>query len=172
MCGVGWSAAELDTLQALLFDKSDAWRRDGCSMEQVTWPDVQHVFRTALCRAKGLVVKYWSEADDEMYPVLNSRNRLRFKIEKSKIDDQVKVRPCGISEQPKPIWKKAPPGLQSGQNAAVCEVQRSGRTARDRAGCCRKGPYYASQPRPPPEARVAAPWPSRRHDSAVSSDER
>ena len=79
---VGWGEAELSTLEVLLFDKSDAWRRAGCTHEQVTWPDVTHVFRTALCRARGVAVTYWTDEDEELYPALSKKNRLRFRITK------------------------------------------------------------------------------------------
>ena len=82
---VGWSDTELSTLEVLLFDKSDAWRRAGCTAEQVIWPDLAHVFRTAMCRAKGLAATYWSEEADTTYPVLSKKNRLRFRIHKHEL---------------------------------------------------------------------------------------
>jgi len=73
----GWNELELEMLQVLLFDKSDAWRRTGCTEHEVDWSDLQHVLRTVLCRAKGVVVEFWSSADDELYPVLNPQVQLR-----------------------------------------------------------------------------------------------
>ena len=87
---LGWSVSEVEELQALMFDKSDAWGREGCTAEQVTWSDVQHVFRTAWSRTKGLVVaEGWSEVDEEMFPVLRKKNRLQYRIQRHSIRERV-----------------------------------------------------------------------------------
>lgn len=73
-------------MRALMFDKSDAWGREDCTSEQVTWSDVKHTFRTAWSRAKGLVVlEGWSETDDALFSVMTKNNRLQYRIEKQSI---------------------------------------------------------------------------------------
>ena len=83
---LGWSESEVAEMRALMFDKSDAWGREGFEAEQVTWSDVMHTFRTAWSRSKGLVVaEGWSEDDDALFTVMTKKNRLQYRIEKQSI---------------------------------------------------------------------------------------
>ena len=62
-------------LATALFDGSG---RRGCNRDEVTWPDVQRIFRTALCEILG--VKAWSKELGKTYPPLDTIITLRLKV--------------------------------------------------------------------------------------------
>jgi len=84
----GWSHSDISIFEEALFNNSERHRRrSGCHKGEVTWPDLQQVFREAHCAKKG--VKEWVDENPgapEAHP-LNKRVRLRLAIERRKIKD-------------------------------------------------------------------------------------
>ena len=80
---VGWGAADIAAIDCALFQPTGQ-RRSGCSRSSVTWPDVQAVFREALCEALG--TQAWTDALDDKYPPLHRKVRLSLRVERYDIE--------------------------------------------------------------------------------------
>jgi len=83
LMGVGWSAEDIEAMETALFHEEDSGRRDGCGAEQVTWPDIQHVMRKAVCKSgRG---DEWTQELEAAYSALTQKIRLSLKIERHKL---------------------------------------------------------------------------------------
>ena len=52
-------------LLEIIFNSNDPHYRDGCTENEVTWPDLQRTFRRAVCEASG--VPEWKDEMDMTY---------------------------------------------------------------------------------------------------------
>ena len=71
-------------LEAALFEDSTLKLRGECTRDEVSWPDVQAVFRHALRSVLGLAE--WSEKEGT-YPVLGKKVTLRLRVERGRIGE-------------------------------------------------------------------------------------
>ena len=80
---MSWNDTDIGAFEVAQFDTMVPGLHKGCSRDEVTWPDIQAVFRHALCQAAG--TKEWSDTENQLYPALEKRNRLQYRIEKHEI---------------------------------------------------------------------------------------